>query len=73
MPMDNPDLRTITAQRPNYDVPADEYLSQAIEYTLTKVIMSNIELYLGLEEHKRELGLRHDYSLQDLFIDIDQH
>ena len=35
---DNAVLRTVTAQRPNYDVQSDEYLPDEIEYALSKLI-----------------------------------
>ena len=38
LPQDNPTLRTIAAQRPNYDVAEDQLLSYDVEYSLAKVI-----------------------------------
>ena len=36
--VDNTILRTITTQRPNYNVAADQYLPDDIEYALSKLI-----------------------------------
>eukprot|EP01016_Furgasonia_blochmanni_P039335 TRINITY_DN4877_c0_g1_i10.p1 TRINITY_DN4877_c0_g1~~TRINITY_DN4877_c0_g1_i10.p1 ORF type:complete len:566 (+),score=122.17 TRINITY_DN4877_c0_g1_i10:78-1700(+) len=35
LPQNNPELRTVAAQRPNYDVRTDEYLTHDIEFTLS--------------------------------------
>ena len=72
LPMDNPTMRTLTTQRPNYEVRDDEYLVYDVEYALSKVIDREIALYMGVDHKKFALANRFDYSHTDAFRLIDK-
>jgi len=70
LPMDNPTLRTIATQRPNYDVAEDQYLSYDVEYSLSKVIDREIMFYINLDFQKASLLKCHDFNYLDAFSAI---
>jgi len=72
LPMDNPTLRAIATQRPNYTVGPNEFLPYDVEYALTKVIDREISFYLNLEYQKTALKNRFDYTPTAAFAAIDQ-
>jgi len=72
LPMDNPTLRTIATQRPNYDVEADQLLSYDIEYSLAKVIDREIAFYMHLDYAKVGLVNCYDFNYIDAFNAIDR-
>lgn len=72
LPMDNPTLRTIATQRPNYDVEADQLLSYDIEYSLAKVIDREIAFYMNLDYQKVGLLNCYDFNYINAFGAIDR-
>ena len=73
LPMDNPTLRTLATQRPNYDVARDEYLPNDVEYALLKVLEREITFYTNLDYQKFQLINRSDYNNVDGFNAIDRY
>ena len=71
--MENAVLRAITTQRPNYEVAPDQYLTDDIEYALTKVIDREINFYIDLDDHKKELLESTDFSFAAAFACIDKY
>jgi len=72
LPMDNPTLRTVATQRPNYDVAEDQLLSYDVEYSLAKVIDREIAFYSHVDHAKVGLHNCYDYNYIDAFATIDR-
>jgi len=72
LPMDNPTLRTVATQRPNYDVAEDQLLSYDVEYSLAKVIDREIAFYAHVDHAKVGLHNCYDYNYFDAFSCIDR-
>ncbi len=72
LPMDNPTLRTVATQRPNYDVAEDQLLTYDVEYSLAKVIDREIAFYAHVDHAKVGLHNCYDYNYIDAFSTIDR-
>eukprot|EP01015_Nassula_variabilis_P019641 TRINITY_DN3334_c0_g1_i4.p1 TRINITY_DN3334_c0_g1~~TRINITY_DN3334_c0_g1_i4.p1 ORF type:complete len:605 (-),score=135.08 TRINITY_DN3334_c0_g1_i4:148-1962(-) len=75
LPQDNSELRTLASQRPNYEVDENEYLTYDIEYTLSKLIDTEISLGNEIEFRGSQLHLDSDFTLIKAFnsIDVDRN
>jgi len=71
--LENAVLRAVTTQRPNYEVAPHEYLVDDIEYALTKVIDREINFYLDLDDHRKELLESQDFSYAAAYSCIDKY
>jgi len=72
LPMDNPTLRTVATQRPNYDVAEDQLLAYDVEYSLAKVIDREISFYMHVDHQKANLHNCYDFNNVDGFATIDR-
>ena len=71
LPTDNPTLRELATQRPNYEVGTKDRLNYEIEHALTRLLEKEIELNNETEFLKRDLEGRYDFSVTDSFRAMD--
>ena len=67
MPHVSTNLRQICTQRQSYVVNCDEILPWELEFTLAKIINSEIEAFISYEELKRKIIERKDFDLKSCF------
>eukprot|EP01017_Pseudomicrothorax_dubius_P045010 TRINITY_DN7707_c0_g1_i4.p1 TRINITY_DN7707_c0_g1~~TRINITY_DN7707_c0_g1_i4.p1 ORF type:complete len:482 (+),score=89.83 TRINITY_DN7707_c0_g1_i4:55-1500(+) len=72
LPLDNPELRTITSQRPIYEIPQTQKLSYDIEYALLRLFDRLIKSNRKLDVLKLQLSSYSDAELLFSLLDKNQ-
>lgn len=73
LPCEDNLLRKITQDRPSFRVSRYDFLPRDIENALTSVIEKELDLQRRLDQLKRELEVRYDYSTYAAYKSIDRY
>lgn len=71
LPCDDAFLRAAASQRPNNELPRNEYLPMRVERALSQLIFKEVRLQLKADQMKRTMENAYDFTFQKAFRAID--
>ena len=71
LPCDDAFLRAAVTQRPNNEMPRNEYLPMRVERALSQLLFKEARLHLKADQLKRNLQNAYDFNILKAFRSID--